>query len=537
MRRFTTKMLSVSLMAALTASMGISGIAMAEEEGEKEFSIFAGMSTMSNDYSEKTLIKQINEETGVNINWTCVAGDALTEKKNLILNTGVDLPDAVMGIGLSDYELITYGGNGLFVPIEDYITEDIMPNLCSVVEQRPGLLASCTMPDGHIYSLPGISEMGIEAQNGEVYYIGAIPQFTAINTDWLEAVGMEMPKTVDELHDVLVAFRDQDVNGNGDPTDEIPLSFMWGNWCAGMTTLFAPFGCTDYNDQHRAVTADGEVYFQATSEAYKNAIAYYHQWYEEGLIDIEVFSQEASQYIAKGASEDPRLGVFVWWEIPEVVGYDRAESYAYLPILTDTEGNSNVNLNEMGTTGHDKFAVTRNCKDIAALLNWVDKFYDPYNSMQAIYGPIGEFFAEEPDENGVYVTRELAEGESEGELKGKLEIYAPTRQLFDDFGTYYYMEDRAQQRLEDLRDFWFPSVKDFTYYPSVTYTLEETETINEYISDIQDYVSECGANWLKNGGIEDEWDDYCETLNDIGLQEVVDCWQSAYDRYMEKVEE
>lgn len=128
------------------------------------------------------------------------------------------------------------------------------------------------MPDGHIYGLPGISEMGYIDDDGTYIGIGAIPQFTSINKDWLEKVGMEMPTTLDELHDVLVAFKENDCNGNGDATDEIPMSFMANNWCAGMTTLFAGFGFTDYNEDHRAID-NGKVYYQATSENYKNAIA------------------------------------------------------------------------------------------------------------------------------------------------------------------------------------------------------------------------------------------------------------------------
>ena len=126
-------------------------------------------------------------------------------------------------------------------------------------------------------------------------------------------------------------------------------------------TLLAPFGCTDYQADHRAIE-DGKVYYQAASEEYKNAIAYYHDWFEEGLIDIEIFSQDSSQYIAKGNGEDPRLGVFVWWEIPEVVGEERAESYEYLPILEGPDGTYGVNLNEMGTTSHNSFSVTNACE-------------------------------------------------------------------------------------------------------------------------------------------------------------------------------
>lgn len=502
-------------------------------EEVKEFDIFAGISATSPDNSEKTLIKQMNETMGVKINWNCVAGDAftgpLTERKNLLFATAEDLPDAVMGAAMSDYELITYGAQGLLMPLNDYINKDTMPNLMNLIEKRPELLSTCTMPDGKIYGLPSVTEMGFENAKGSTSYIGAIPQFTAINQEWLNNLGLEMPTTIDELHDVLVAFKEKDANGNGDPNDEIPLSFMYDNWCAGMTSLFSAFGFTDYNDQHR-VLVDGKVLYNPNREEYKKAMTYFNTWFKEGLIDLEVFSQDASQYIAKGKSKDPILGCFAWWEIPEVVGPDRAEMYTYLPFLTDKDGNSKVNLNEQPTTVHDAFSVTKECENPELLLKWVDQLYAPENSMQAIYGPIGEFFATEPDEKGVYLTKELTENESEGELKAKLEIYGPKAQLAEDYGTYYYMEERAQQRLDDLRDFWFKNVDNYESYPSVTYTVEETELINDKMGDIKQYVAETSSRWLKDGGVEEEWDAYVAQLDKMGIQEVVKCWQDAYDR-------
>ena len=525
---------AVMAVSAAACSGGNGGDSASSGEEQTNFSIFAGISALSPDNSEKPLVQQMNEAMGVTIEWNCVSGDTLTEKKNLILNAGSDLPDALMAASLTDNELLTYGGNGLLIPLEDYINEETMPNLMKIVEKRPEMLATCTMPDGHIYGLPGISEMGFQYSDGNTYYIGAIPQFTAINTDWLEAVDMEMPTTVDELHDVLVAFKENDVNGNGDPTDEIPLSFIFpeknGSWCAGIGTLLAPFGCTDYQADHRAIE-DGKVYYQAATEEYKNAIAYYHEWFEEGLIDIEIFSQDSSQYIAKGNGEDPRLGVFVWWEIPEVVGEERAESYEYLPILEGPDGTYGVNLNEMGTTSHNSFAVTNACKNPELLLKWVDQMYDPINSMQAIYGPIGVYWDEEPDENGCYSMRELKEGETAGELKSKSELLGPTEQLAEDYGTYYYMEDRAQERLNDLNDFWFQYVDSTEYYPSVTNTAEEIEVINDKLSDIKALTEEKVAHWLRDGGIEEEWDQYLQDLDNMGLSEVVAAWQAAYDRY------
>lgn len=70
------------------------------------------------------------------------------------------------------------------------------------------------MPDGKIYSFP---------------YWGGAPWFGiyrmgVVNTDWLKAVDMEIPTSLEELKEVLIAFRDEDPNGNG-KKDEIPLSW------------------------------------------------------------------------------------------------------------------------------------------------------------------------------------------------------------------------------------------------------------------------------------------------------------------------
>ena len=225
--------------------------------------------------------------------------------------------------------------------------------------------------------------------------------------------------------------------------------------------------------------------------------------------------------------------MFVWWEIPEVVGEERAESYEYLPILEGPDGTYGVNLNEMGTTSHNSFSVTNACENPELLLKWVDQMYDPINSMQAIYGPIGVYWDEEPDENGCYSMRELKEGETAGELKSKSELLGPTEQLTEDYGTYYYLEDRAQERLNDLETFWFNYVDSTEYYPSVTYTADEIEVINDKLSDIKALTEEKVAHWLRDGGIEEEWDQYLQDLDNMGLQEVVGAWQAAYDRYQE----
>lgn len=45
------------------------------------------------------------------------------------------------------------------------------------------------------------------------------------------------------------------------------------------------------------------------------------------------------------------------------------------------------------------------------------------------------------------------------------------------------------------------------------------------------YVDQTYANWIVNGGIENEWDSYLQKLDQMHLQEYIDIYETAYERY------
>ena len=104
--------------------------------------------------------------------------------------------------------------------------------------------------------------------------------------DWLDAVGMEAPTTVDELHDVLTAFVNEDPNGNGQK-DEVGYFTRLTNTDNVLKGLLSLFGIQDawHTDE------EGNVGVGLYSEEYKEAIKSVSQWYAEGLIDPEIFTR------------------------------------------------------------------------------------------------------------------------------------------------------------------------------------------------------------------------------------------------------
>jgi putative aldouronate transport system substrate-binding protein len=473
-------------------------------------------SPLAPDYSQMVIFKRLQKATNVKIEWDNIPGDGYQEKKNLMLASG-DLPDAFYASGFSDYDLVKYGQNGTIIPLEDLI-DKYAPNLKRVFEQRPELKKIVTAPDGHIYSLPRAEEMDL---------IG-MPNIMFINKTWLDKLGLKMPTTLEEYHDVLKAFKEKDPNGNG-KQDEIGLTFWFNGWCGNEGDLIGLFGLPDspFEADHRIVR-DGKVLYAAVQPEFKEAIKYFHQWVKEGLIDPEVVTQKPEQLFAKGKTKDPTLGSFIWWENTEVVGPDRVKDYVVLPPLKGKDGKIVIGRSNYSEYGRDAFVITSANKHPEITMRWVDQLYEPKMSAQINWGPIGEIYKE--DENGMLVNKELPPGVAMGELRQKVAPGGPFAVLKEYFGTVVDMEPRAKERLQILNKYYRPyMVKE--NYPFIFFSPEDLEKINSIEPEIKEFVKQKEAKWLIEGGIEKEWDDYVAQLKSMGLDELMKIYQKGLDRF------
>lgn len=155
----------------------------------------------------------MEELTNISFEFRTPNLDSAPTQKNLMLASG-DYTDIIFAGGLSHEEQVQYGGQGVLIPLEELIAE-YAPNIQKIFEEYPEVLKSITATDGHIYALPQVM-MGENWYRGPLWYNGA----------WLEALEVdvdELPETTDELFDLLVRFKEEDPNGNGE-ADEIPLT-------------------------------------------------------------------------------------------------------------------------------------------------------------------------------------------------------------------------------------------------------------------------------------------------------------------------
>ncbi|MBR1710488.1 MAG: extracellular solute-binding protein, partial [Clostridia bacterium] len=198
----------------LVAIMLLALVSMASAEEQTQFNVLSGISALSGGYENNTVLNAMQEQAGISITWDTWS-DSLSEVVGTRIsgNAASKTPiDAFQAVGFSNFDLMRYGSAGTFIDLTPYITPDVMPNLSAILEAHPEVKAAITMSDGKIYGLPAGEQMGTAGIGREKdYSIFSVPQFSMINKAWLDDLGLAVPTTLDELHDVLVAFKENDM--------------------------------------------------------------------------------------------------------------------------------------------------------------------------------------------------------------------------------------------------------------------------------------------------------------------------------------
>lgn len=473
------------------------------------------------DPNQKLILKRLEKETGVKIEWTNYQSD-FAEKRNLDISSG-DLPDAIHNDGASDVELMSWAKQGVIVPVEDLIKK-YMPNLQKVLDEKPEYKSMITAPDGHIYSFPWIEELGEGKES-----IHTVNDMAWINKAWLDKLGLKMPQTTDELVKVLEAFKTQDPNGNG-KADEIPMSFINKPGNEDFKVLFGSFGEGD-NDDHLIVSNDNKVDFTADNDSYKEGVAFMRSLQEKGLIDSEAFEQDWNTYIAKGGED--LYGVYFTWDKNNIS--KNKSDYEVLPVLAGPNGQKNVTRTNNVGFSRDRMVITSANKNLELTAKWIDQQYAPLQSVQNNWGTYGDkkqqnIFAF--DKNQKMLKHLPLEGTAPTEIRQKTEVGGPLAILDSYYGKVTTMPDDAKWRLDILKENYVPYMKNESIYPKIFMKEKDLDKVAQIEADMNDYIARKRAEWITKGGIDKEWESYKKELERYGLTEWLTIKQKYYDDYV-----
>ncbi|MDL2318110.1 extracellular solute-binding protein [Eubacteriales bacterium OttesenSCG-928-A19] len=495
------------------------------------------------------MVQRWAEDTGINFDWQPIPQDGAQEKISLMLAGGGELPDAFFnfGDGRSSTTVVTYLDQDVFLPTEDLIYE-YCPTLVKILEENENYMMEVTAPDGHMYGFPYIEEM---------YGLVLTPGPLLINEVWLEKVGMDMPTNTDELKEVLIAFRDaEDLNGNGE-ADEIPMATIFGaEDTFGSYDLFyrftGAFGCEDtycggnkYADHLRLI--DGKVTYTALDESFGKTAMYFHELYQEGLLNkdaFDVWSETGTNYTNNELVQDvAKIGVVGVWSDMTITNNDVRHEYVAIPQMTGPDGTVGNALNYSELQDSSDMAITVDCEfpEIIAAFNEY-MISDPKLSIQSNWGAVGYNYYE--DEDGVLRFNLDDRGDivpvDPYKSFGEMRINTTTargsmivlNEYYDNVVEYTYDAANllAFQRINGKDN----DLEQYDTVPKIMLTNDEQATISRLYDPLADTVDRYVVEWVLGGNVEETWDAYVAEIQAAGVDQLVEIYQTAIDRTLDK---
>ena len=484
------------------------------------------------DPNKRTIFKRLEEETNVHVDWTAISSDQWGDKITLNMANPNTLTDFVFNAGFSNSDLLRYADQGVIIPVEDYIDNN-MPNLKAVFDKYPEYRKMCEDENGHIWALPWIEQLG--SNKTAIQTVGN--NMTYINQKWLDFLGLETPKTVDEFEQVLIAFRDHasELQSEfGIDGSIIPMSCIMNDQDPSL--IINGFG-EGYGDndlgQHIAVTDDGKVISTATTEGFKKGMEWLNKLYAEDLIDPECFTQDWSTYVAKGKSH--RYGVCFTWDVANI---DNINDFVPLAAL-EADTKNVTPLNASYTSGFDRgrCVVTAKCDNPAFVCAWLDLMYDPFQSPQNNWGTYGEddefdIFELSTNDKGEKMLKHAALGDaSPVEVREAECVGGPLAILDEYYGVYVTCPDDAQYRLDWIKEYYTDDMHCKYVYPNVFMTTDDTEKLTTIQTDLISYINSSRSNFVMNGITDASWDEYINQVNAYGLDEYLAIYQKYFDSF------
>ena len=537
------KSVSILLSAVMAASL-LSGIGVSAESSEPvKLKALAILHPLTKDIPDMQWVQEMEEEANVEIEWEMIRADWETVKSTRFASG--DIPDILFNATVdSDYTKYS----GLFLDLNDYLSEDLTPNIMTMFEEEPDTKVLATTMEGKIYGTPKFQ--GKWPSTNTVMFI---------NQTWLDNLGLEMPTTYTEFKEVLTAFKEQDANGNGDPNDEIPLDYnayggnnAWFNSAYSLTNLLGSLGIqlTDWGtDAYFA--EDGQVKCYAVDERYKLFMEYIADLYANGLINTNALTNDYSAYqsLSRGnEAGEAVVGCVFGWEETDKFGPTLYSQHKPVPALEydidcepgtyDTRWRNDYTGLNMSS---NRACLSANCADPEAALRFIDRFYDQTHSVESLFGGISDGCIEKTGDNSYKVLPPLDESTDPGTWKWT--------STFADNGPMYI---RRSSEIEMAQDMTYALEERKVYdeviakagasdtYPQMfmKYTEEDQNTMALTQANINNIIDNQWSLWMTGElDIESTWDSYVQNVNDAGLQQILEIRQAAFDEYQAALSE
>lgn len=453
-------------------------------------------------YGENEVYKKLEEITGIKIEFLHPASGQATEQLNLMI-ASKDLPDII--------ESFSYTG-GLDKAIEDNIIirlneliEEHAPNYKSIRDSNEDIAAETITDSGNIAAFYCIQN------EEEPPWLGPM-----IRKDYLDELGLEIPKTIADWENTLRAFKDMGV--------EVPLYYNIDDWQFTSSGAFVSaygIGPEFYND-------NGQVKYGPIEPGYKDFIALMAKWYEEGLLDQDFASRDGNNTESMILNGDIAswVGAYESFDYYENLAKTNNPNFKLAPAPHPSlnEGETvqfrQKNYYNKGTTA----VITTACKYPEEAVKWFDFHYSEEGSMLFNWGIEGvsyEIVDGKPQFTDLMTNN--PDGLSYITLAHKYKLH---------MGPYLrdYKAFVMTDTIYEAMDVWGEAGSS-QVLPMTTMTLEESKEYSSIMSDINTYVGENRIKFIMGVEPMENFDNFVEQIRKMNIERAIEIQQSALDRY------
>lgn len=492
-------------------------------DGGYSFSVWTAFQTRLENiitgYEDWVVFQLAEEQTGVKIDWLNVPQNQAFEQFSLMVASD-DYADMCRGFsGMYTNGVADAYEQGIILDLTDLIAEN-MPCYNAALDRNEQYRKDLSTDDGMMFYVNTVQTENY-TMNGNV-----------IRQDWLDALDLDMPKTMDELEQVLLAFQSEYNISNA-------LLVNQGNYGSILSKGFNTKGISEMGDSYYA--ENGTVKCSLIDDGFRRYVETMHRFYEEGLFDSDFVSRSSNpkdgdviQMLATGQAGVFNTSIGIWTSITEAAS-DPNMKLAAMPITMERAGDV-THFYDQYQIGSGSVSLFYNCENPDIACQWLDWFYTEDGSNAMCYGIEGESYTME---NGKPQWNEV-------QLKNLAEEYATTTNTVAEF--YYGIKGNFVSLVQSdcLFEFYTDDMlagievygdqsqygDNWNFSNYMTLSSEQAAAISTQKTDIATYAATTISKFIVGeSDIDAEWDSYVSQIESMGVSDVIQAYQDCYDTF------
>lgn len=476
-----------------------------------------------NGYNDHFLKTAVEEALGVTLDITSSIQIAMgdTTDFDLMIASG-DWPDLLNVTGYQGGLSQAYYDD-IIIELTDEMLAAQAPDYYDLLMRQSEENIRATQIEGSYYALYSITQgEGSSASRGMV-----------VRTDWLEELDLEIPSTIEDLTEVLKAFKSE-----YNPTypyfieADADLIYM----CAPFNTYTVGY----YNGGKLPVYRQGdEVLVAWATEEYREFLEWFRDCYQAGIFEPSFYSTASDQagdryaYLIDGqigVYEDSPTSIADW---RQYALEGESVEVSFFPNLLDENGQNTWGEEQQIIDSQSALSITTSCDNPELALNVLNYFFTDAGAELANYGQEGYSFNYNADGEVEY-TELLTNSEYQLSIRALHGLYSwnlfPYRAYSDAMYPMY-----TQEVMDAIEIMSTDGITAEHYYPSaILLTSQESDSIITTVTDVATYSQEQLLKFMVGDlPLNDEtWQAYVDQLYAYGLQDAIDVYQTAYDEYV-----